>query len=98
MDQPPRKYQPLAHYLAALNRNEVTLTFTPLERIVGAPLARFAGTRQFWVNNLRRPGHPSYAWLTVGWRVAAADVRRDQITFRRDGPHMCETTAGVPPR
>ena len=83
MDRPPRKYQALGDYLAALQADEVTLTFPQMERIIGAPMPAAAHTRRFWLNNPRSPGHPSREWLRVGWRVAAAELRRDQVTFQR---------------
>ena len=41
----PRKYEPLAAYLAALTIDEVTLTLVEIEAIIGAPLPRSAGVR-----------------------------------------------------
>ena len=82
MPPSPRKYQPLADYLASQNEDEVTLTLTDIEQLVGTPLPRLASTRRFWANHAS--GHsPAYAWQGVGWRVATADVRRDRVTFQR---------------
>ena len=83
MGRPPRKYQPLGDYLAAREADEVTLTFPQLEGIIGTPLAPRAFTRAFWINHPRSRRHPSREWLRVGWRVVAAEPRRNQITFQR---------------
>ena len=98
MDRPARKYQPLADYLAALDRDEVTLTFAQMECILGVPMPAAAHTRQFWINNLRSRRHPSREWLQVGRRVGVAEPRRERVTFQRSGPHMREAAAGGPSR
>ncbi len=98
MDRPPRKYQPLADYLATLDRDEVTLTFAQMECIIGVLMPPAAHTRQFWINNPRSRSHPSREWLQVGWRVVTAEPRQERVTFGRDGSHMPETAAGAPPR
>ena len=79
----PRKYDPLAAYLAALPADEVTLTFAEIEAIVGAPLPATARLSSFWSTTPRllvaRP------WLRAGWRVARAHLRSESpaVTFRR---------------
>ena len=89
--QRPRKYQPLADYLAAQTGEEVTLTFADIERIIGAPLPASAYMRRFWVNIAHRTKHPSYVWQAVGWRTVAGPPGR--VVFRRSaspgGPSSC---------
>ena len=98
MPRPPRKYQLLADYLAVQDRDEITLTLAEIEQIVGIPLPPLASTRRFWANSARGRGHPVYAWQSVGWRVATADMRHDRVTFRRDEPLLPEAPHGAPPR
>ncbi len=90
MDRPPRKYQPLADYLAAQTGEEVTLTFADIERIIGAPLPSSAGTRGFWKDTRGQHNHLFYAWQGVGWQAVIADLRQHQVTFQR-------STAETPP-
>jgi len=74
----PRKYDPLAAYLAGLAADEVTLTFAEIERIVGAPLPASARLSSFWSTTTQplvaRP------WTRAGWRVARAQLRSDSLT------------------
>ena len=42
------RYQPLADFLTAQPSDEVTLSFTRIEEVVGAPLPAVAVTRAWW--------------------------------------------------
>ena len=97
MPQPPRKYQPLADYLATQDGDEITLTLAEIEQIVETPLPRLASTRRFWVNNASSHS-PSYAWQGVGWHVATADMRHDRVTFRRNEPRGGQAPDDAPSR
>ena len=79
----PRKYDPLATYLAALPSAEVTLTLGEIEAIIGAPLPASAWLRTWWANTLAFG--QGRAWLSVGWRVARASMRTvpPTVTFAR---------------
>ena len=80
----PRKYGPLATYLAALPTDEVTLTFTAIEAIIGAALPTSAWARTWWANTGGTPH--ARAWLGVGWRVAAVNFSLEAVTFARLPP------------
>ena len=79
----PRKYDPLARYLADLTADEVTLTFPEIEAIIGAPLPASASLSSFWPRTSRslvaRP------WVRAGWRVVRTDLRSGPpaVTFAR---------------
>ena len=78
----PRKYQPLADYLAAQSGDSLTLTFREIEQLVRGDLPSGARTRLWWSNAF--PGAaPSWGWRSVGWRVVAVDLRRQMVTFVR---------------
>ena len=83
----PLKYQPLTEYLAALAADEVTLTLTEIEAIIGAPLPASARAPNFWSNAPSgivrvRP------WVRAGWRMARTDLRSatPAVTFGRVVP------------
>jgi hypothetical protein len=80
----PRKYDPLAAYLAALPADEVTLTFAAIERIIGAALPVSAWARTWWANTGGTP--QARAWLGAGWRVAAVNFSLEAVTFVRLPP------------
>ena len=82
MPQPPRKYQALAEYLAAIEVDEVTLSFTDIERIMGAQLPAGAYAPLFWVSTARSSPSPNSAWRSVGWRAVTAPPG-GPVVFRR---------------
>jgi hypothetical protein len=80
----PRKYDPLTAYLAGLADDEVTLTLAEMQRIIGAPLPRWATTAAFWSNAREQATLPP--WREAGWRVRRIHLRGDlpAVTFVRD--------------
>jgi hypothetical protein len=91
----PRKYAPLTAYLAGLAEDEVTLTLTAMEGIIGAPLPPSAREATFWVNGPQgtfnvRP------WVRAGWRVARTDLRGNPptVTVVRSTEGPDRTTPG----
>ena len=84
MAQQPRKYQVLADYPTAQGADDLlTLTFAEIEQIIGARLPLGAFTHDFWRNTPQTRGHPSHAWVGVGWRVVSVDTLRRRVTFGR---------------
>jgi hypothetical protein len=81
----PRKYEPLTRYLAALDTDEVTLTFAAIEQLVGAPLPPSAWRSSYWTRAPQPQGPQSRPWSRVGWRVARIHLRLDRpaVTFVR---------------
>jgi len=83
------KYQPLGDYLAAQSGAAVTLSFSEIEAILGAPLPASAATRGFWSNRRSVWGMPTRAraWSAAGWRVGKVVLRTDRpaVTFVRAG-------------
>ena len=80
----PPKYYPLQLHLAAQPGDAITLTFTQIEQIIGAPLPPSAYVRTWWANQRGQRGHsPARAWQGAGWRVQAADMPARTVTFTR---------------
>ncbi len=83
----PRKYDPLAAYLAGLAADEVMLTFAEIEAILGTALPPSARAMPFWVNATDRSRRPAQAraWRRAGWQAAHIDLRDDPptVTFAR---------------
>jgi hypothetical protein len=86
----PRKYAPLAAYLAALDGDRITLTLSEIERIIGQALPRSAWTHGWWANTAGFVH--ARVWLRAGWEVSARSLRTPPaaITFVRRLP---DTTA-----
>ncbi len=77
----PRKYAPLAAYLAEHTEDQVTLTLAEVEQIIGAALPSSASARGWWSNSAGL--HHARAWRAVGWRVAAVNLGVRTVTFVR---------------
>ena len=78
------KYTPLTRYLAGLTVDEVTLTLTEIEQIIGAPLPVSARDPTFWSNGTVgvfkvRP------WVQAGWRMVRTRLGGEPlaVTFVR---------------
>ncbi len=97
----PSKYQRLTDYLTALVVDEVRLTFSEIEAILGAPLPAAARQASFWSNRPRDlfRGQP---WVPAGWRVMQTELRTAQpaVTFARvasgPDPVLASTTRSRP--
>jgi hypothetical protein len=83
----PRKYEPLAEHLAALprSRNEVTLSFADVERIIGDDLPPSAREYRQWWENQDRGSHAPL-WLAAGFKVDSVDFSRERVRFTRLTP------------
>ena len=83
------KYLALGQFLAAQPPavQAVTLTFTEIERIIGAPLPTSARGWSRW-SNAPRTNPPARAWLHVGWRVQQFNrwLANPTVTFVRQVP------------
>lgn len=77
------KYDALERFLLGCNRETVTLSFSDIEQLLGAPLPRSAFTyREWWANG----GHvQSYAWLNSGFSVDRVDFSKKTVSFRKSG-------------
>jgi hypothetical protein len=87
----PRKYDPLADYLAQVPDDQVTLTLAEIETILGAALPGTARSSAFWSNYEENP--PARAWRRVGWRTARQRPRQwvEAVTFVRVGAAVAAT-------
>ena len=76
-------YEPLRLYLASQSGEEVTLTFTAIEALLGAPLPDGAWLRAWWGNTTGLP--QARAWLRAGWQVRWVRRRGSEaaVTFTR---------------
>jgi hypothetical protein len=88
-DAMPGKYGPLALYLRAVpsSTRELTLSFSEIERILGAPLPESATTyRPWWGNQKNSKSRPqAHAWLSAGFLVDTVNQARSNgsVRFKR---------------
>ena len=61
MLKPSRKYRPLSDHLAALEVDEVMLTFADIDHIIRAHLPAGAYSSLFWASTAQGAHTPNYA-------------------------------------
>jgi hypothetical protein len=78
-------YAPLASYLASLPKNQVSLTFARVERIIGRDLPPSARKHRAWWANSSVPTthYWSALWAEVGWECAKCDLESERVVFQR---------------
>ena len=91
------KYEPLGDFLRAQREQEVPLSFSEIERIIGAPLPPKAkDIRAWWSNN---PGNNvmTKVWLAAGFRTERVDIPAERLVFSRSAkPSLAATVATGP--
>ncbi len=81
--RPSDPFEPLRRHLAALAGEDLTLTFTDIEQLLGTSLPEDAWRRTWWAN---APDVPqARAWLRAGWQVRWVRRRGSEaaVTFTR---------------
>ncbi len=85
----PGKYESLELHLRSIppKVGEVTLSFSEIERILGAPLPESATThRPWWENQRESKSRPqAHAWLSAGFLVETVNQGRanGSVRFKR---------------
>lgn len=75
-------YRPLTGWLAAASGGTVHASFDELETVLGRELPPSARRhRAWWANSLIHC--QARSWLLADWEVAAVDLGRRQVSFRR---------------
>jgi hypothetical protein len=76
------KYEPLTHFLEGRWTSEVSMTFTEIEAVVGAPLPPSKQYPAWWSNN---PSNNvmTKAWLNAGFQTERVDIGGERLVFRR---------------
>ena len=93
---PPRRYLPLADYLAEHLGSYCEVPFATVAALLGQaslPPSAFRSTR--WWHNDRAHPQARDGWLAAGWRVADAAVAHDQdVVAALDGVHRLGAQRG----
>jgi hypothetical protein len=83
------KYDPLRRHLSSLSSdvNEIRITFSGLEKILGFELPKSATDYPAWWGNQMETGNrpQADAWMSVGFKVEDVSVKRSggQVRFQR---------------
>jgi DNA-binding transcriptional regulator YiaG len=77
------KYRPLFDYLSGNRLDEVDLTLSEIETLLGDTLPPSARTARGWWSNRGRGSLQSSAWMEAGYHVEDVDLEVGRITFRK---------------
>ena len=80
------KYAPLADYLRGSGQDSVVMTFSDIERIIGAELPQSAFTHRAWWSNNPTNNVMTHAWLEAGYTTANVDMAARTLVFRKSAP------------
>ena len=79
------KYHPLYDLLRQSGQDELTLTFSAVEALLGAQLPVSARTQRAWWSNRSKGAVQAAAWMGAGYHVEVLDLTAEQVTFRKPG-------------
>ena len=81
------KYEPLRRFLASLDGNQWSATFTDVERVLEGSLPRSARRDRTWWGNTRNRQRVQarLGWLAAGWKVRHVDPAGETVVFARVG-------------
>lgn len=77
------RYDPLRRFLSQQTGDEVAMTFSELERIIGAKLPSSALQGNAWWSNNPTNHAQANAWLDAGFETAKIDRAGRKLMFRR---------------
>ena len=80
------RYDPLNEYLRSVSSDEINLSFSDTEKVLGFKLPSSAYTYSAWWAN---GGHSqAYAWLDAGYKVGRVEIFEKKVTFFSTGVSM----------
>jgi hypothetical protein len=77
------KYDALGAYLRRQTANEVPMTFSEIEKVIGTSLPKSAEIRAWWSNNSYN-SVLTKVWRDAGFRSARVDMKKRKLVFERD--------------
>ena len=79
------KYHPLFDHIRRQRTDEITLTLSEIEQLLGGRLPSSARTQRAWWSNRSRGAVQATAWMGAGYHVKAFDLETEQVTFHKPG-------------
>lgn len=80
------KYDPLRHFLADSQFNEVRMTFAEIEKLLGFGLPEKSQRVRAWWSNNPSNNVMTKAWLAAGYKTERVDIEGRKLVFRRVKP------------
>lgn len=77
------KYAPLLSYLQRAPQDEITLTFSEIEKVIGDKLPPSARTRRGWWSNRSKGSPQAAAWMGANYHAEDLDLSAERVTFRK---------------
>ena len=76
------KFENLSAFFAEMKKDNITLTFSEIERILGFRLSPSAReVKQYWSNS---DSHSiAQCWLKYGYKTYAIDLEKETVSFRK---------------
>ncbi|MEC9433240.1 MAG: hypothetical protein VYD87_10060 [Pseudomonadota bacterium] len=80
------KYAPLESHLKASKLNEIRMTFSEIERLLGFPLPNSARRHRPWWSNSTTSSTITQHWLNAGYYTSQVDMAGEKLVFVRTSP------------
>src|SRR5688572_2016045 len=77
------KYEPLEYFLRDAQTADVPMTFTEIERVIGAKLPPAAHSHRAWWSNNPSNNVMTKSWLAAGFETERVDMASEKLVFRR---------------
>ena len=76
------KFENLSAFFAEMKKDNITLSFSEIEKILGFELSPSAReVKQYWSNS---DSHSiAQCWLRYGYKTYAVDLKRETVSFRK---------------
>lgn len=77
-------YYPLHKQLKESGKEELSMKFTEIEKMIGKKLPESARKfRAWWANNLKKGTGQSKSWVEAGYKAMDADIDKGIVRFRK---------------
>jgi len=80
---PMSKYDRLGEFLRTQRAREIPMTFTEIEKVIGAKLPPNSPQYPAWWSNNPSNNVMTRVWLKAGFRTEQVDVKSRKVVFRR---------------
>jgi len=90
----PARYEPLTRFLEESHPNELQVSFSYIESLIGRPLPSSAYRYPAWWANTATHSHAG-SWMRVGWRTSNVSLNKRTILFRRKVTDQPEPAVAV---
>ena len=92
------KYSALEEALKKHREDQVVMTFSEIERIIGSKLPESAFKHRAWWSNNPSNSVITVAWKNAGFETAQVEMEAHRLVFRRIGARKADRIAAVAPK